>query len=74
INNCRTLFDIVWGCLITTFTCTWLALHQNVPDPKLGSFSLLLRKLRMMLVMIIAPEFIMQFAARQLVSALLISK
>ncbi|KAJ7706547.1 hypothetical protein B0H16DRAFT_686186 [Mycena metata] len=74
VNSCRTLFDIVWGCLATIFACTWVALHQNVPDPKLGWFLLLLRKLRMMLVTIIAPEVIVGFAARQLVSARWISK
>ncbi|KAJ7727109.1 hypothetical protein B0H16DRAFT_1697851 [Mycena metata] len=74
INSCRTLFDIVWGCLATMFACTWVALHQNVPEPKLGWFSLLMRKLRMMLVTIIAPEVIVGFAARQLVSARWISK
>ncbi|KAJ7733961.1 hypothetical protein B0H16DRAFT_1732058 [Mycena metata] len=74
INNCRTLFDIVWGCLATTSACTWVSLHQNVPDPKLGWLSLLLRKLRMMLVMTIAPEFITNYAAVQLISALRISK
>ncbi|KAJ7711184.1 hypothetical protein B0H16DRAFT_1745356 [Mycena metata] len=70
INSCRSLFDIVWGCLATIFACTWVALHQNVPDPDLGWFSLLLRKIKMMLVTIIAPEVIVTFAARQLVSAL----
>ncbi|KAJ7697566.1 hypothetical protein B0H16DRAFT_1350010, partial [Mycena metata] len=74
INSCRTLFDIVWGCLATTFACTWVALHQNVPDPNLGWFLLLMRKLRMMLLMIIAPEFVVGFAARQFASARQISK
>ncbi|KAJ7034380.1 hypothetical protein C8F04DRAFT_1234252 [Mycena alexandri] len=63
-NNCRTLFDIVWGCLATIFACTWVALHQNVPDPKL----------RMMLITILAPEVIVSFAARQFMSSLWISK
>ncbi|KAJ7701025.1 hypothetical protein B0H16DRAFT_1902842 [Mycena metata] len=61
VNSCRTLFDIVWGCLATIFACTWVALHQNVPDPDLGWFSLLLQKLRMMLMTIIAPEVIVEF-------------
>ncbi|KAJ7751609.1 hypothetical protein B0H16DRAFT_1460158 [Mycena metata] len=74
INSCRTLFDIIWGCLATIFACTWVGLHQNVPDPKLGHFALLMRKLHMMVVMIIAPEVIVAFAARQLVSARWISK
>ncbi|KAJ7751593.1 hypothetical protein B0H16DRAFT_822449 [Mycena metata] len=74
INSCRTMFDIVWGCLATIFACTWVALHQNVPDPELGQFSLLMRKLRMMLVTIIAPELVVAFAGRQLTSALWISE
>ncbi|KAJ7752872.1 hypothetical protein B0H16DRAFT_780753 [Mycena metata] len=74
VNSCRTLFDIIWGCLATIFACTWVALHQNVPDPNLGWFSLLMRKLRMMLVTIIAPEMVVGFAARQLVSAWWIAK
>ncbi|KAJ7727104.1 hypothetical protein B0H16DRAFT_1331776, partial [Mycena metata] len=74
INSCRTLFDIIWGCLATIFACTWVALHQNVPDPNSGWFSLLMRKLRMMLVTMIAPELVVAFAARQLVSARWISK
>ncbi|KAJ7727057.1 hypothetical protein B0H16DRAFT_1697824 [Mycena metata] len=61
INSCRTLFDIIWGCLATIFACTWVVLHQNVPEPKLGWFSLLMRKLRMMLVTIIAPELVVEF-------------
>ncbi|KAJ7727069.1 hypothetical protein B0H16DRAFT_1429165 [Mycena metata] len=74
VNSCRTLFDIVWGCLATIFACTWVALHQNIPDPKLGWFSRLMRKLRMMLVTIIAPELVVAFAARQFFSALQISQ
>ncbi|KAJ7751613.1 hypothetical protein B0H16DRAFT_1419388 [Mycena metata] len=74
INNCRTLFDIVWGCLATIFACTWVALHQNVPDRNRSWLSLLLRKLMMMLVTIIAPEMVVALACRQLISALRISK
>ncbi|KAJ7727065.1 hypothetical protein B0H16DRAFT_259935 [Mycena metata] len=74
VNSCRTLFDIVWGCLATIFACTWVSLHQNVPEPNLGHFSLLMRKLRMMLLMIIAPELVVGFAARQFASARWISK
>ncbi|KAJ7057841.1 hypothetical protein C8F01DRAFT_1256456 [Mycena amicta] len=31
INNCRRLFDIVWGCLVTIFACVWVSVHPNVP-------------------------------------------
>ncbi|KAJ7031886.1 hypothetical protein C8F04DRAFT_959763 [Mycena alexandri] len=74
INKCRTLFNIVWESFATLFACTWVALHQNVPDPKLRSFSLFMRTLRMVLVAVIAPELTVSFATRQLISALRISK
>ncbi|KAJ7059200.1 hypothetical protein C8F01DRAFT_1254884 [Mycena amicta] len=33
INNCRRLFDIVWGCLATVFACIWVSIHPNIPPP-----------------------------------------
>ncbi|KAJ7136914.1 hypothetical protein C8R44DRAFT_607810, partial [Mycena epipterygia] len=74
INSCRTLFDIVWGCLTTIFACTWVSVHQNIPPPDQGWMSLHLRKLRMMLVTIISPEVVPLVAARRFLTALYISK
>jgi hypothetical protein len=68
-NNCRRLFDIIWGCLTTLFACTWVSVHPNVPPPNQGAFALLLRRLKMMLVAVIAPELMVGFAARQLWAA-----
>ncbi|KAJ7255569.1 hypothetical protein C8J57DRAFT_1655069 [Mycena rebaudengoi] len=65
INNCRKLFDIVWGCLVTIFACTWVSVHPNVPPPNKSPLTLLLRRLKMMLIAIIAPELMVGFAARQ---------
>ncbi|KAF7296756.1 hypothetical protein MIND_00906200 [Mycena indigotica] len=31
IHNCRTLYDIIWGCLVTVFACVWVSVHPNVP-------------------------------------------
>ncbi|KAJ7736662.1 hypothetical protein B0H16DRAFT_1425608 [Mycena metata] len=69
INNCRKLFDIVWGCLATIFASTWVSVHPNVPAPHQGPLKATLRRLGMMLVAVIAPELIVFFAARQLVVA-----
>ncbi|KAF7310033.1 hypothetical protein MIND_00376300 [Mycena indigotica] len=33
INDCRRLFDIVWGCIVTIFACVWVSVHPNVPPP-----------------------------------------
>ncbi|KAF7292244.1 hypothetical protein MIND_01251800 [Mycena indigotica] len=27
----RTLYDIIWGCLVTIFACVWVSVHPNVP-------------------------------------------
>ncbi|KAJ7704545.1 hypothetical protein B0H17DRAFT_13449, partial [Mycena rosella] len=74
INNCRRLFDIVWGCLTTIFACTWVSVHPNVPPPNHCSVWLLWRRLQMMLIAIIAPELMVCFAARQFATARLFSK
>ncbi|KAJ6565530.1 hypothetical protein DFH09DRAFT_1473605 [Mycena vulgaris] len=69
INNCRRLFDIIWGCLTTIFACTWVSVHPNVPPPNQGWLARLRRRLGMMLVAVIAPELMVGFAVRQLVVA-----
>ncbi|KAF7370039.1 hypothetical protein MSAN_00633900 [Mycena sanguinolenta] len=69
VNNCRTLFNIVWGCLTTIFACTWVSAHPNVPPPNQSRLQLLWRRLKMMLVGIIAPEIMVGFAARQFFAA-----
>ncbi|KAJ6460186.1 hypothetical protein C8R45DRAFT_879422, partial [Mycena sanguinolenta] len=65
INSCRTLFDIVWSCLATIFSCTWVSVHPNVPPPNQSRLQLFWLKLRMMLIAIVAPEIVVGFAARQ---------
>ncbi|KAF7370006.1 hypothetical protein MSAN_00630600 [Mycena sanguinolenta] len=65
IDNCRTLFSVVWGCIATIFACTWVSVHPNVPPPNQSSLQLLWRRLKMMLIAMIAPEIMVGFAARQ---------
>ncbi|KAJ6533560.1 hypothetical protein B0H19DRAFT_1324296, partial [Mycena capillaripes] len=74
INSCRKLFDIIWGCLATIFAATWVSVHPNVPPPNQSWLALLGRRLRMMLVAIIAPELMVGFAARQFFTARWYSK
>ena len=33
-SHCRSIWNIVWSCLVTIFSCTWVAIHPNVPSPK----------------------------------------
>ncbi|KAJ7762931.1 hypothetical protein B0H16DRAFT_1528185, partial [Mycena metata] len=74
INNCRKLFDIIWGCLTTIFACTWVSVHPNVPSPDEGPIAAFWHRLKMMLVALIAPEIMVGFAARQFFAARNLSK
>jgi hypothetical protein len=74
INNCRNLFDLVWGGLATIFTCTWVSVHPNVPAPNQSRLALFWRRLKMMLIAVIAPELMAGFAARQFFAARSLSK
>ncbi|KAJ7151319.1 hypothetical protein C8R43DRAFT_1107177 [Mycena crocata] len=65
INDCRKLFDIIWGCLATIFACTWVSVHPNVPPPNQSCLALFWRRLKMMLIAIMVPEIMVGFAARQ---------
>ena len=34
LSHCRSIWNIIWSCLVTIFSCTWIAVHPNVPSPK----------------------------------------
>ncbi|KAF7370037.1 hypothetical protein MSAN_00633700 [Mycena sanguinolenta] len=74
ISNYRTLFSIIWGCLATIFACTWVSVHPNVPPPNQSRLQLFWRRLKMMLIGIIAPEIMVGFAARQFFASRWLSK
>ncbi|KAJ6494211.1 hypothetical protein C8R45DRAFT_1134771, partial [Mycena sanguinolenta] len=74
INNCRTLFSILWGCFATIFACTWVSVHPNVAPRDQSFLQLLWRRLKMMLIGIIAPEVMVGFAARQFFASRTLSK
>ena len=65
IRECRTIWDIIWSCLATTFACTWLALHLNIPGPDDGWLRIAFRKVGIMLLAVIAPEIVVAWAVRQ---------
>ncbi|KAK0499363.1 hypothetical protein EDD18DRAFT_1037046, partial [Armillaria luteobubalina] len=63
-----TIWDIVWGCLVTTFTCTWFAIHPNVPGRNIttkGTIPCFIQRARLMVIAILAPEIIVGWAATQ---------
>ncbi|KAF8581442.1 hypothetical protein K439DRAFT_1636153 [Ramaria rubella] len=69
IDNCRTLQDIVWSCLVTVFSCTWVAIHPNIPSPDVGRVKIALRRLGLFVGALIAPELVITWAMRQWLAA-----
>ena len=82
LTHCRTIWSIVWSCLVTIFSCTWVAVHPNVPCPKkreasgwierfiwnpLLSFSE--HRLPLFICALLVPEYILAWAIRQFLKA-----
>ena len=67
--NRRGTIDILWGCLLTTFLCTWTSLHLNLPALSEHNLQRWLRRLRWMVQAFLAPEFILGLATGQKVEA-----
>ena len=87
LSHCRSIWNIIWSCLVTIFSCTWVAIHPNVPCPKkreangwierciknpIMSFA----KCRLLLFVcaLLVPEYVLAWAIRQFLSARRISK
>jgi len=65
IFGTRSIWSIIWSCLSTTFACTWVAVHTNIPGPKDSQWAVLCRRVAIMGYTLIAPEMVIAWAARQ---------
>ncbi|KAL4257808.1 hypothetical protein AB1N83_011288 [Pleurotus pulmonarius] len=65
--NDRDTTDIVWSCLAVIFSCTWVAIHPNVPhhDIRASGWKMLRRRVLLMLWAILVPELMVMWAVRQ---------
>ncbi|KAK0440656.1 uncharacterized protein EV420DRAFT_1650408 [Desarmillaria tabescens] len=64
----RTVWNIIWSCLVTMFACTWFAIHPNVPGRNVttkGAISCTIQRARLMIMAILAPEIIVGWATTQ---------
>ena len=61
----RTIWSIVWSYLATLFACSWAAVHPNVPQATDSKALILGRRLATMGYMLLAPEIVIYWAARQ---------
>jgi len=62
----RSIYNILWSCLSTLFTCTWITVHPNIPAPgDSQSWAVIRRRLAIMGYFLLTPEFVILWAARQ---------
>lgn len=75
-NDCscpgRSVWDIVWSCLATTFAVTWVSVHPNVPFLEEGNWSLRKRRIFLMCLALLAPEVMIMWAFKQWRGAVMI--
>lgn len=61
----RTIWNIIYSSIVTIFACTWIAVHPNVPGAHEPWFIRTRRRVMIFFVALLAPEFIVGWAASQ---------
>ena len=87
LAHCRTIWNIVWSCLVTIFSCTWVAVHPNVPCPRKREangwierclwnplLSFAEHRLPLFACALLVPEYMLAWAIRQFLRAWKIAK
>ena len=64
-SNTRTIWNIIFSCFSTLFACAWIAVHPNIPAPGDSPWKILRRRLMIMTFVLLAPEMVIIWAARQ---------
>ncbi|KIM75922.1 hypothetical protein PILCRDRAFT_41284, partial [Piloderma croceum F 1598] len=65
----RTTGNIIWSCLATLFSCTWVAVHPNVPYLGETATTIALRRTKLVVAALIAPELVIMWAMREFIIA-----
>ena len=82
LTHCRTIWSVVWSCLATIFSCTWVAVHPNIPCPKKREahnwiercirnpiLSFAEHRLPLFICALLVPEYVLAWSIRQFLSA-----
>ena len=71
LTHCCTIRNIVWSCLVTIFSCTWVAVHPNVPCPVKWNLVISFARycLPLFICALLVPEYVLVWAIRQFLSA-----
>jgi hypothetical protein len=64
-SDTRTTWNIICSCFSTLFACAWIAVHPNIPAPEDSRWKILRRRIMIMTYVLLAPEMVIIWAARQ---------
>jgi hypothetical protein len=64
-QNCRSVWDIVWSCLVTISLCTWVAGHPNMPSPGHGKVVIGFFRAWLAMDSLFTPELVIVWAIQQ---------
>ena len=73
-SNQRSTWDIVWSCFATIFACSWVSVHPNVPGRTENGLLIAIHRVKSMFWALIAPEFVITWAAIQYFGAKRVQK
>lgn len=75
-NACtgRSTLNILWSCLATTFACTWVSVHPNIPFFGKNKWAVRRWRIFLMFLALLAPEIMIMWAMKQLQGALTIKE
>ena len=65
LSDTRTIWNIICSCFSTLFACAWIAVHPNIPAPEDSRWKILRRRIMIMTYVLLAPEMVIIWAARQ---------
>lgn len=68
-HQSRDVWQIVWSCVSTTLACTWVSVHPNAPFFPQSDSAGLVRRLYLMVLSLIMPEFVVSWAIAQNLAA-----
>ena len=82
LTHCRSIWNIIWSCTVTIFSCTWVAVHPNIPCPKKREgksrfqrwirnpfLSFAEHRLPLFICALLVPEYVLAWAIRQYLRA-----
>ena len=73
-SSARTKHSMIRNCLAVIFSCTWLAIHPNIPSPNTSRCATFLRRVRLTFVAMVVPEAVMMWAVKQWIAAYKLGK